>query len=253
MNDADIERFIADGFLHLEGAFARSTAAECVDILWEHMDVDRTDPTTWTRPVVRVDGSAAKPFTDAINTPLLIDTIDALVGPDRWLPRTEGYGTFPVRFPSEADPGDAGWHIDGSFGEGPFYRVNFVSKGRALLLLMLFSDVGPDDAPTRIRVGSHLDVSRALVGVGDNGCFFDVGRAPAAADRPVITATGRAGDVFVCHPFLMHAASWPHRGTQPRFIGQPCIHHAAGEWLGRFEYGRADPSPVERAVLRAIG
>ena len=104
-------------------------------------------------------------------------------------------------------------------------------RGRALLLLMLFSDVTEDDAATRIRVGSHADVARALV-----------------------DATGRAGDVFLCHPFLVHAASWPHRGTAPRFIGQPCIHHPEGEWLGGFEYDDlSHDSAVVRAVGRAVG
>jgi hypothetical protein len=53
-----------------------------------------------------------------------------------------------VRFPSREDPGDAGWHIDTSFplkdGNANDYfdwRVNVTSKGRALLMLSLFSDV----------------------------------------------------------------------------------------------------------------
>lgn len=36
-------------------------------------------------------------------------------------------------------------------------------------MLFLFSDVGEDDAPTRIRVGSHLDVPAALAPAGDEG------------------------------------------------------------------------------------
>ena len=252
MNASDIERFIADGYLHVEQAFERATAKACVEILWELMGIDRHDRASWTQAVVRVPGSIAPPFLDAINSSRLVEVIDTLLGAGRWLPRTVGYGTFPIRFPSEVDPGDTGWHIDGSFGEAPWYRVNFVSKGRALLLLMLFSDVGVDDAPTRIRVGSHLDVAPSLAGVGDGGCVFDIRRASAALERPIVSATGRAGDVFVCHPFLVHAASWPHRGISPRFVGQPCVHHAAGEWIGGFDYGRPDPSPVEQAVLRAI-
>jgi hypothetical protein len=70
-----------------------------------------------------------------------------------------------VRFPS-VDPGDAGWHIDVSFGteaaDFMSWRANIHSKGRALLMLFLFSDVGQLDAPTRIRVGSHADIARQL-------------------------------------------------------------------------------------------
>ena len=35
--------------------------------------------------------------------------------------------------------------------------------------------------------------------------------------------TGQAGDVFLCHPFLVHAASWPHRGRLPRMMAQPGV------------------------------
>jgi hypothetical protein len=38
-----------------------------------------------------------------------------------------------------------------------------------LLMLFLFSDVGIDDAPTRIRVGSHMDVARFLAPAGEDG------------------------------------------------------------------------------------
>jgi hypothetical protein len=34
-------------------------------------------------------------------------------------------------------------------------------------------------------------------------------------------ATGQAGDVFLCHPFLVHAASWPHHGRSPKMMAHP--------------------------------
>ena len=112
------------------------------------------------------------PFVDAANTPVLHAAFDQLVGQGRWL-RRDSLGTFPVRFPSPDDPGDAGWHVDVSFGyDHPDFlewRVNIRSRGRALLMLFLFSDVGEDDAPTRIRVGSHLEMARRLAPAGEAG------------------------------------------------------------------------------------
>jgi hypothetical protein len=35
------------------------------------------------------------------------------------------------------------------------------------------------------------------------------------ADRPEALATGEAGTVYLCHPFLVHAAQ-RHQGTTPR-------------------------------------
>ncbi len=165
-----VERFVRDGYPNLEGAFPADVGERCVRELWEAMGCSRTDPSTWTRPVIRLGGFHTPPFREAATTPVLHDAFDTLVGQGRWQ-RQGGPGTFPVRFPSEVDPGDAGWwHVEASYvgpdGEG---RLNHRSRGRALLLLFLFSEVGPHDAPTRIRVGPHLDVPPLLEPAGDEG------------------------------------------------------------------------------------
>ena len=254
LSDDEVGGFVRDGFLRLEHAFDGGLAAACVTELWKSLEEHSGDASTWSEPVRRVLGSGSSLLLEAINTARLIGAIDDIVGVGQWQPRTIGYGTFPVRFPSRKDPGDAGWHIDGSFGDPPWYSVNLASRGRALLLLMLFTDVGPDDAPTRIKVGSHLDVARALAMTDAEGGPFDVtSAAPAAFERATAHAVGSAGDVFLCHPFLVHAASWPHTGTSPRFIGQPCIHHPEGEWLGGYDYSEFSvPSAVKDAVRFAL-
>jgi hypothetical protein len=97
---------------------------------------------------------------------------------------------------------------------------------RGLLVLYLFSDVDTDSAPTRVRPGSHRDAARALIPAGDEGMPFPQAAtlaAQASAGRPTALATGRAGDVILCHPFLVHAASWPHTGWQPRIMAQPGV------------------------------
>ena len=112
--------------------------------------------------LIRLGDYAQEPFRLAVNTPRLHRAFDELVGAGRWLPRGS-LGTFPIRFPSDAAPGDDGWHVDASFaGENGEWRINVASHGRALLMLFLFSDVGDADAPTRIRVGSHRDVAKLL-------------------------------------------------------------------------------------------
>jgi ectoine hydroxylase-related dioxygenase (phytanoyl-CoA dioxygenase family) len=159
--------------------------------------------------------------------------------------KRSGLGTFPIRFPNLPEPDDTGWHCDGSYGDWPC-RLNVRSRGRALLMLFLFSDIGPDDAPTRIRVGSHLDVPALLEWAGDDGmAFTDLARqlGPTTA-RPVAYATGSAGDVYLCHPFLVHAAQ-AHRGTAPRFMAQPPLEPTADLILERPD---GNYSAVERAV-----
>jgi hypothetical protein len=160
-----------------------------------------------------------------------------------------------VRFPSPDDPGDTGWHVDMSFGtDTPDFmdwRVNGTSRGRALLMLFLFSDVGPDDAPTRIRAGSHLDIARQLAPAGADGLTLRELAADgfaSSAGRPEVPATGAAGTVYLCHPFLVHSAQ-AHRGTRPRFMAQPPLLAREGFELARAE---GDYCPVELAILRAL-
>ncbi|GAB3492075.1 phytanoyl-CoA dioxygenase family protein [Amycolatopsis cihanbeyliensis] len=241
-----VERFVTDGFVKLEGAFPVEAGERCVDELWAATGCARDDPTTWTEPVVRLGGFATPPFQEAATTAVLHAAFDRLAGEGRWIPRV-GLGTFPVRFPGAAQPGDDGWHVDASYagpqGEG---RVNLRSRERALLMLFLFSDVGPDDAPTRIRVGSHLDVPPLLETRGDEGReWMSLCRdaVPASEHRPVALATGALGDMYLCHPFLVHAAQ-PHRGRAPRFMAQPPLY--AKDPL---DLQDGQPSPVARAVL----
>ncbi len=248
-----VEQFLADGFIRIDDAFDRETANECLATMWPDTGCDPDDPSTWTEPVVRLNGYGGGPFERAANMPVLHDAFDQLVGPGRWEPRNS-LGTIPVRFPHSADPGDDGWHVDGSYtqpGEQWPYCTNLRSRGRALLMLFLFSDVSEDDAPTRIRVGSHLDVPAVLEPAGEEGLsFLDVAAAlpERTHERPIAYATGAAGTVYLCHPFLVHAAQ-PHRGTTPRFMAQPPLYPAEPITLDRADGGY---SPVEQAIRAGL-
>ncbi|MGA8115618.1 MAG: phytanoyl-CoA dioxygenase family protein [Actinocatenispora sp.] len=252
MTDAMAERFLRDGFVKLDRAFPAETARACADLLWAETGFDPDDRASWTRPVHWVHAMAQEPFDRAANTPVLHDAFDRLVGAGRWVPR-RALGSFPLRFPHSEEPDDAGWHIEASFlpDGATRYRTNVRSRGRALLMLFLFSEVGEDDAPTRIRVGSHHDVPPVLAPLGDAGATpLAIAREidEASAHRPLAYATGRPGDVFLCHPFLVHAAQ-PHHGSRPRFMAQPPLHSS-----GPLDLDRADGaySPVERAIRDAL-
>lgn len=251
---AAISSFIKDGFVRIDEAFSKSIAAECRAILWSDTGCDPQNRSTWTRPVIRLGHYGQPPFRKAANSRVLHQAFDDLVGSGKWCPPA-ALGTFPVRFPSTVDPGDAGWHVDASFGtENPDFmewRVKVRSRGRALLMLFLLSDVGANDAPTRIRSGSHVDIARQLAPAGEAGLSL---RALASdgfarsAKRPEVLATGEAGTVYLCHPFLVHSAQ-PHRGAEPRFIAQPPLIPREAICLDRPD---GNYSPVELAIIRAI-
>jgi hypothetical protein len=248
---ASIESFCADGFLAFRGAVAPDVVRACVDVIEKQLrtrGVEPSDPRTWSEPVVRLPCPEGPAFTAAGTSAPLRRMYDVLLGAGRWLEHQGVGGTIPVRLPNTRDPGDAGWHIDGSYDVQGQWWVNVHSRGRGLLALFLFTDVTERDAPTEIIVGSHLDVPRVLAPYGERGVFFgDVtGHLPASTfRRPYARATGRAGDVYVCHPFLVHRATWPHTGTRPRMVAQPAIAHREPFAL------RADDDvcAVERAVL----
>lgn len=247
-----VERFINDGFVTLAVAVPRATIERCTQLLWEQIGLDPHDRSGWTEPVRWVGGMTHQAFVDAMNAPALIDACDRLAGPGRWRPRAS-MGSFPLRFPHETEPDDAGWHVETSFlPEGATtWHLNLQSKDRALLALFLFTDVDDEDGPTRIRVGSHRDIPALLEPYGERGVSgmrFGPQAAAASAHRHATLATGDAGDVFVCHPFLVHAAQ-PNHGSRPRFLGQPGV--PAGQPY-RWDRPDEDCSPVELTIKHAL-
>jgi hypothetical protein len=254
LNEFDIEHFILNGFVRIDHVFSKETADAALDILWNDLPCDRSNPTTWTEPVIRLGMYSQQPFIDSINTPKLYSVFNQVVSEGKWTP-CHSVGTFPVRFPSTRQPNDTGKHVDASFpGDDPAnfleWRVNIRSKGRALLMLILYSDVGEKDAPTVIYKGSHLDAARLLAPEGDKGLSFMelANKLSGLPEREKVYATGEAGTVYLCHPFLVHSAQ-VHNGNRPKFMAQPPL-------LLRNELTIADSdmgySPVERAIRLAL-
>jgi hypothetical protein len=118
-------------------------------------------------------------------------------------------------------------------------------------MLFLFSDVAEADAPTRILTGSHLHVARLLQPAGEAGMEFMelASQLDTCMELPLALATGEAGTVYLCHPFLVHAAQ-PHLGSQPRFMAQPPLYPAVPFQLQRYDGAY---SPVEQAIRIGIG
>ncbi|MGH3854254.1 MAG: phytanoyl-CoA dioxygenase family protein [Pseudonocardiaceae bacterium] len=244
-----VERFINDGFVTLAAAVPRATVEQCTQLLWEQIGLDPHDRSGWTEPVRWVGGMTQQAFVDAMNTPALIAACDRLAGPGRGRRWAASRCVFRTRL----KPDDAGWHVEGSYlPEGAMtWHLNLQSKDRALLALFLFTDVDDADGPTRIWVGSHRDIPALLEPYGERGVSgmrIGAQAAAASAHRHVTLATGHAGDVFVCHPFLVHAAQ-PNHGSRPRFLGQPCVPAAQPY---RWDRPDEDCSPVEMTIKHAL-
>lgn len=213
----DLAAFDTDGYLTLEQAAPRAVADEARELLWRQLGVSR-DPASWTQPVMwTADLTGEGPFGELARSPVLADALDAICGEGGWLPRG-ALGNIPVRFPVQPPADDRGWHIDLNTpgDDGAWFVTN---RPQTLLVLTLLSEVTIDDAPTRIRAGSHRDTARVLgdepLDAAQAGALVDA----ASASRPVHHATGAPGDMFVLHPFTVHAAD-EHRGSTPRFMSQ---------------------------------
>ena len=66
--------------------------------------------------------------------------------------------------------------------------------------------------------------------------------------RQEALATGKAGTVYLCHPFIVHAAQ-DHHGTSPKFMAQPPLFTRHD-----FNIRKAGKElcPVERAILMGL-
>ncbi len=254
LSKKEIEQFVRNGFVRIENAFSQEIADAALDILWNDLPCDRSNPSTWTEPVIRLGMYTQQPFVESLNSKKMHLIFDQLIGKDRWMP-CQSVGTFPVRFPSVQKPNDTGKHVDVSFpGNDPNnyfeWRANLKSKGRALLMLVLYSDVSENDAPTVIYQGSHIDVAGLLAKEDDWGLSFMelAGKLNDLPERKEVYATGKAGTIYLCHPFLVHSAQ-PHNGSVPKFMAQPPLL-----LKGELSISDAtdDYAPVEQAIRWAL-
>ena len=253
----DLDGFVRDGYVAVRGAVDAATVAACRELIWAAMErrgVGRDHPGSWPPLVQGMDDLAGEPLLAAYTAPALTAAYDELIGPGRWerAMRPAAIGeTVVVRFPAEGERANAGYHIEGSYaapdGSGAGW-VNIRSRNRGLLALILFTDVGRRDAPTRLLCGSHLAVPPFLAPYGESGTGADADFwRPSVLCLTAAHATGKAGDVFLCHPFMVHTATWPHRGAGPRMIAQPAVSVPDG-----FALDGSDPSPVAQAIVRGL-
>jgi hypothetical protein len=214
----DIDAFVCDGYARVANVVPRQTADAARAILWDRLGLSPDEPAGWTEPVKwTADLTGQGPFAEIVRSPVLAAALNEICGIGGWQPRGS-LGNIPVRFPVTPAADDRGWHIDANT-PGPDGSWSVTGRPHTVLVLTLLSEVGPDDAPTRIRVGSHRDVARVL---GPEPVeFVEAGRLvdAASAGRDVVRATGDPGDMYVVHPFTVHAAD-EHRGSTPRFMAQ---------------------------------
>ncbi|KAG3017633.1 hypothetical protein JG687_00005416 [Phytophthora cactorum] len=249
-----IDSFIRDGFVLLRGAFSSSTAQKCRDLIWTRLAQDgiTKDSSTWVERhgIPELYTVEDDPVWGDVVTPRLKRAMDQICGKDRW--EDFGLGWWMITFPDQAEPpwGAAGkWHVDGAS-----YQHHVDSKESGLLVIFLFSDIGPGEGGTALSVGSHKWIAGLLEkneprGMKGGAVSY---QARQFQRREVAEVNGKAGDVMLVHPFLLHARSknLGQKGAESvRIMCNPNVRLRQ-----KMNLNLADDaySPVEQAIVDAL-
>ena len=246
-----IEQFIEEGYVRLEGGFSRATVKECLDVVWNEVGLSPTEPSGWTKPLIHLQESFNEgPFRE-VWTPRIQSAFDDVLIEGRYR-KIDSYGWWPMSFPGFQTPPWApiqGWHVDGHHFQ---HHVNSPEQG--MLPIFLFSDIAPGDGGTSFLLGSHKITARILAdsepeGVEVNELAKRVSDSCDLTDMSKICeGTGEAGDVLMMHPFMLHTRS-KNTGTKVRFICNPCVTLNEKMNLDRQDESY---SPVEQAIVNAL-
>jgi hypothetical protein len=244
--DAELAAFDRDGFVRLPAAFPREAAIAMQAEWWAELaalcGARRDDASTWRPRQLDLKGPKRAASQRAIETAHLKGAIDALIGADAWdWPKDWGRPivTFPSGAPHEAWDVPQGWHWDG--------RSDWnVPRLTTLFVVACVGEMLSGGGATVVVAGSHrvvaerydpLPADRRALGetwrrdrlMRDHPWFAQLsGHAPGPADRigafmgadgplRVVELTGEPGDVYVCHPLLIHSPA-PNCRDQPRMV-----------------------------------
>lgn len=83
LSQAEIDLFVADGFVALRGAVPAGALQACQDEIWTALaarGVRSDDTSTWREPVVRLPCPESEAFATAGTQPALWEAFDQLIG-----------------------------------------------------------------------------------------------------------------------------------------------------------------------------
>ena len=218
-------------------------------LVWDNLErrypLRRDRPETWTSQRIYGLHALDKSVTfQEIGSAKVCQMLDDVLGSGNWQ-RPARWGSLLITFPESTGRWDVpytSWHLDlpasGSLAELPAMRLftclqplhhgvgaTLVVAGSHLLVKKLVQrNAGRQlrSADVREALIRSYPWMRALCSRSETadriGRFMDV--SAAAVDGSalrVIEMTGEAGDVFLVHPFILHAPS-PNCGDVPRMV-----------------------------------
>jgi hypothetical protein len=252
LTEEQARHFLERGHVVLRECFSRERAREWTARAFRRLGIDPGDPATWTE--ARVHMPTATRIEVKELAPRAWGAICDLVGGEERIaqPCVTGDG-FIINFQIGRDdpwqppsPASPGWHKDGDF-----FRHFLDSPEQGLLTLFIWSDIEHRGGGTFVACDSVGPVARFLAKHPEGLHPREIdARSLVTECRDFIEFTGRAGDVVLLHPFVLHAHS-PNQSGRPRFLTNPPVHLKVPMRFDRTAW--EEHSLVEQAVLRALG
>lgn len=246
-----IDQFVTRGYVTVEGALPREFCKQVTDQAWRRLNYDPHDPSTWAKPLVHLPRSTTWPVSQI--APRAWEAITQLVGgedrirddhriwDDSLIVNLKHGSEQPWQPPSRTSPG---WHKDGDW-----FKPFLDSPEITILCLVLWSDIKPQSGGTFFVPGCVGPVARYFARHPEGLRCGDFGDALQHCNE-FAEAIGNAGDVILCHGYMVHASSANPSG-RARFLTNPC--HGLREPHNFNRANPADYSPVERAILQGLG
>ncbi len=245
-----IEQFLTEGYTVLHDAFSPEDSVAWVKGEAAAAGYDLDDPSSWTKDYVRL--STQRVETVANFSPAGWQAACELMGGEDRVVAGTRISLFALNLSQGADqpfreptPQSPGWHKDGWH-----FRHFLDSFEQGLLGIPLLTDVHPRGGATFVAAGSVARVARYLASrpEGVHPDDFPI-QELLSEGVTFLEATGRAGDFYLMHPYLLHAVS-QNVLRKPRAISNLLFELKAPL---EFDRPNGNYSPVEAAVLRGLG
>lgn len=252
LTEQQIQHFLDYGFVHLTDCFDTDFAEKSTSTAFDRLGYSEDDSETWEKEIVHLpanDTILVKDFSPKVYGAMC----DLLGGEDRIKQPVEWGDGYIINFRLGADrewvapsPDATGWHKDGDF----FWHF-LDSPEQGLLLIVVWRDIEPQGGGTFMACDSIKPIAEYLNNNRGGLHPFEGGFGKFIHEcKDFRELTGKAGDVLIMHPYMLHASSQNHSG-KARFITNPPVGLKDPMNFNRDNV--EEYSPTELAVLNALG
>jgi ribosomal protein S18 acetylase RimI-like enzyme len=249
-----LSHFMEHGFVVVRRAIDAQLCEQWRTQALERVGVDPSDPGTYPSELTGVPSKRSLPV-DVLAPRAWAAMCDLIGGPQRAAAVPSWSDGFALNLgspgcawhPPAADFAGAGWHKDGWM-----FRHFLDSPEQGLLCLVCWSDILPRSGGTFFSPDSIGAVARLLARV-------PTGLHPNAIPSQQLIGechdfrecVADAGDVYLCHPFMMHSVSANPSG-RPRFLTNGNVRLLKPMRFGTEEAAAAAAAPALAHVLSPV-